>query len=61
MQDITGYPLKEALLQISREGRYVIKIIKLIGINKKFNTLTNPYVIKKHIENEYLELYVTYY
>ncbi len=61
MKDLTGYPLKEALYQISNEGRYIIKIIKLIGINKKFNALTNPYVVKEHIEKECLELYVTYY
>lgn len=61
MKDLTGYALSNALYEIQRDGRYIIKLTKLIGLNRKFNDLKNPYVIRQCSKNNCINLYITYY
>ncbi len=60
MDDLIGYPLKDAL-KIIEENNKIINIIKVTGTNKKFNNLDKPYVIKKQSCDNYVTLYVSYY
>jgi hypothetical protein len=61
MDDLIGYPLKEALKIIEENNNKIINIIKVTGTNKKFNKLDKPYVIRKYISDKDVTLYVSYY
>ena len=61
MDDLTGYPLMDALKIIEENNDKIINIKKITGTNKKFNNLDKPYVIRKHIKDNYVTLYVSYY
>jgi len=62
MDNLIGYPLKEALktLRDNNENN-IINIKKIIGTNSKFNKLKNPYVIRFSKEGNYVTLCVSYY
>jgi hypothetical protein len=60
MGDLIGYPLQEALKILEKEIR-IINIKKVTGNNKRFNNLNSPYVIKQHVNNDYITLFVSYY
>lgn len=60
MDNLIGYPLKEAL-QIIENNNKIINIIKVTGTNKKFNDLIKPYVIRNHMDENFITLYVSYY
>jgi hypothetical protein len=61
MDDLIGYPLKEALRIIEENNNKIINIIKVTGTNKKFNNLEKPYIIRKYISDKDVTLYVSYY
>lgn len=61
MDDLIGFPLKDALMIIEENNNKIINIIKITGTNKKFNDLNKPYVIRKHSIENYITLYVSYY
>lgn len=61
MDNLTGYPLKDALKILENNNYRVINIRKIIGTNKKFNDLNNPYVIRQHDEDSSITLYISYY
>lgn len=61
MDNLTGYPLKDALKIIENNNYTVVNIKKIIGTNKKFNDLHRPYVIRQHIIESSVTLYVSYY
>lgn len=60
MDDVIGYPLKEAI-KIVENNNKIINIIKVTGTNKKFNDLTKAYVIRNHMDTNFITLYVSYY
>lgn len=60
MDNLIGYPLKDAL-KIIEENNKIVNIKKVIGTNKKFNNLEKPYVIRKYDYDNYITLYVSYY
>ncbi|MDD2494858.1 MAG: hypothetical protein PHE29_06650 [Tissierellia bacterium] len=60
MDNLIGYPLQQAL-KILEDKDKIINIKKVIGTNKKFNNLNNPYVIKQKICDDYITLFVSYY
>lgn len=61
MDDLIGYPLKDALKIIEENNNKIINIVKVTGSNKKFNNLDKPYVIRKYNGDKYVTLYVSYY
>ncbi|WP_326909173.1 hypothetical protein [Sedimentibacter sp. MB31-C6] len=61
MDNVLGYPLREALKFIEEKNSKIIKIIKITGTNKKFNDLHKPYVIRENSNNNYVTLFVSYY
>jgi hypothetical protein len=61
MDNLIGYPLKEALTIIEASGNKIIIIKKIIGTNKKFNNLNNPYVIKNIYNDNSITLFISYY
>jgi hypothetical protein len=61
MDNLIGYPLKDALKVIEENNNKIINIKKITGTNKKFNNLEKPYVIREHINGNYFTLYVSYY
>jgi hypothetical protein len=61
MDDLIGYPLKDALKIIEENNNKIINIIKVAGSNKKFNNLDKPYVIRNNNSGKYVTLYVSYY
>lgn len=66
MDNLIGYPLKEALKIIEekekeQEVRKIVNINKVLGTNNKFNELHNPYVIRTDEDDNYVTLFVTYY
>ena len=61
MDDLIGYPLKDALKIIEEDNNKIINIVKVTGSNKKFNNLDKPYVIRKYNYGKYVTLYVSYY
>lgn len=61
MDNLTGYPLKEALEIIEVNESKIIEIKKVRGTNNKFNNLNKPYVIRKHVRDDYITLFVAYY
>lgn len=64
MDNLIGYPLKEALIIIEEAKNAKIKIInikKVLGTNNKFNELHNPYVIRTNEDDNYITLFVAYY
>lgn len=61
MDNLIGYPLKYALKAIEENNNKIINIKKVTGTNKKFNDLDKPYVIRKHSNENYVTLYVSYY
>ncbi len=63
MEDLKGLPLSNALSLIQGKYHKIIRIVKLLGRNSKFNNLQNPYVIKSEGSEEdmYITLFVTYY
>ncbi|MGD9569723.1 MAG: hypothetical protein AB7V48_15675 [Sedimentibacter sp.] len=64
MDDLIGYPLKDALKAIEENkenNNKIINIKKLTGTNKKFNNLEKPYVIRKQSNENYVTLYISYY
>lgn len=61
MDDLIGYPLKDALKIIEENNNIIINIVKVTGSNKKFNNLDKPYVIRKYSSGNYVTLYVSYY
>lgn len=60
MDDLIGYPLKDALNILEKTNK-IISIKKITGTNKRFNDLDKPYVIRRHNDDKYVTLYVTYY
>ena len=61
MNNLIGYPLKDALEIIGENGDKIVNIIKVKGTNKKFNNLDRPYVIRKQSNDGYITLYVSYF
>lgn len=61
MDNLTGYPLKDALKFIEEKGNVIINIKKITGTNKKFNNLKTPYVIRVDKKENYVTLFVSYY
>jgi len=61
MDNLIGYPLKDALRIIEEHEFKIIKIKKVIGTNNKFNDLHNPYIIKEYKNDNYITLFVSYY
>jgi len=63
MEDLKGLPLSNALSLIQGKYHKIIKVVKLLGRNSKFNNLQNPYVInfEESKEDLYITLFVTYY
>ncbi len=61
MDNLTGYPLKDALKFFEDNNYRVINIKKVIGTNKKFNNLYKPYVIRQHASQSSVTLYISYY
>lgn len=61
MDNLIGYPLKEALKIIENNNNKIINIIKVTGTNKRFNDLIKPYVIRNHMGENFITLYVSYY
>ncbi len=60
-ESLSGFPLSEALSLIQERYHKIIKIVKLIGTNSKFNKLNNPYVVKDELNGDYITLFITYY
>ncbi len=60
MDDLIGYPLKDALKIIEKNNK-IINIVKITGTNKKFNNLDKPYVIRTNSHDNCVTLYVSYY
>ncbi len=61
MDNLTGYPLRDALKILEDNNYRIINIKKVTGTNNKFNDLKKPYVIRQHILDSYVTLYVSYY
>jgi len=63
MDNLIGYPLKEALkiIEETQTIKKIINIKKVMGTNNKFNQLYKPYVIRADVEKDYITLFVTYY
>ncbi len=61
MDNLIGYPLKNALKIIGENNSRIINIKKVTGTNQKFNKLEKPYVIREHTNENYITLYVSYY
>jgi hypothetical protein len=63
MEDLKGLPLSDVLSLIQDKYHKIIKIVKLLGRNSKFNNLHNPYVINFEGSEDdlYITLFVTYY
>ena len=61
MDNLTGYPLKDALKIIEEKGNRIINIKKVTGTNKKFNNLKTLYVIREDTNENYVTLFVSYY
>ncbi len=64
MDNFIGYPLIETLKLIEdnkKNKSKIIKIIKVLGTNNKFNELSNPYVIRVFNDDLYITLFVSYY
>jgi hypothetical protein len=64
MDNFIGYPLIETLKLIEdnkKNKSKIIKIIKVLGTNNKFNELSNPYVIRMFNDDLYITLFVSYY
>jgi len=59
MDNLIGYPLKDALKLI--EENNIVNIKKIMGTNNKFNDLKNPYVIRGFKNDNYITLFVSYY
>lgn len=60
MDNLTGYPLKDAIVILEKNHR-VINIKKVTGTNKKFNDLNKPYVIRQHVIDGSVTIYISYY
>lgn len=60
MDNLIGYPLKDAL-KIIDDNNKIINIKKVTGTNKKFNNIQKPYVIRTYYNDVYVTLYVSYY
>ncbi len=61
MDSLAGCSLCEALSLLQDKYHKIIKIVKVTGNNSKFNKLSNPYVIKSDLSDDYITLFVTYY
>ncbi|WMJ76132.1 MULTISPECIES: hypothetical protein [unclassified Sedimentibacter] len=61
MNNLIGYPLKDAIEIIEKDANKIISIKKITGTNKKFNNLEKPYVIRRHDYDNYVTLYISYY
>lgn len=63
MTEIIGKSLFDAIEMIldSNDKDKIIEVEKLLGTNKRFNDLENPYVIKVKKNENYIKLFVTYY
>ncbi len=61
MDDLTGYPLRDALKIIEENNSVIINIVKIQGTNRKFNNLTNAHVVREHRDGYYVTLYVSYF
>lgn len=62
MTEIIGKKLQDAIeLIFHKDEKIIIQIVKLLGRNKRFNNLNNPYVIKFEKNENYIKLFVTYY
>lgn len=61
MDDLIGYPLKDALKIIEENENHIVNIKKIMGTNNKFNDLKNPYVIRESKNDNYITLFVSYY
>ncbi len=60
MDNLTGYPLKDAITILEKNYR-VINIKKVTGTNKKFNDLNKPYVIRQNVLDGSVTIYISYY
>jgi hypothetical protein len=61
MNNLIGYPLKDALEIIEEKDGKIVNIIKVKGTNKKFNNLDRPYIIRQQSDDGYITLYVSYF
>lgn len=63
MTEIIGKSLFDAIEMIldSNDKDKIIEVEKLLGTNKRFKDLENPYVIKVKKNENYIKLFVTYY
>lgn len=61
MDNLIGYPLKDALELIEENENSIVNIKKIMGTNNKFNELKNPYVIRESKNDNYITLFVSYY
>lgn len=61
MDNLTGYPLKDALRFVEKTGNKIINIRIIKGTNNKFNSLNNPYVVREYKNDNYVTLFVSYY
>ena len=61
MDNLIGYPLKDALKIIEKNENNIISIKKILGTNNKFNELKKPYVIRGSKNDNYITLFVSYY
>ncbi len=64
MDNLIGYPLKDALKILEYDEKNYMKIInikKVTGTNNRFNDLNRPYVIRQFINDDYITLFVSYY
>jgi hypothetical protein len=61
MDNLTGYPLKDALKIVEESSNRIINIKKVTGTNIKFNNLETPYIIREDIGEKYITLFVSYY
>lgn len=60
MDNLIGYPLKEALNELENKNK-IINIVKIMGTNKRFNDLHRPYVIRQNHSGSSVTLYVSYF
>lgn len=61
MDNLIGYPLKDALKIIEQNENNIVNIKKIKGTNNKFNELKNPYIIRESKDANYITLFVSYY
>lgn len=61
MDNLIGYPLKDALIEIENIKNTIVNIKKIIGSNNKFNSVSSPYIVRCKKNDNYITLFVCYY